>query len=106
MSAVSKIDEAEVLNRVLFLRLVAERAEIMNFPDPDEVADAMAQAMQRRRMGRTDLQLPEVTRQIPADILQLALRERGSPPYDELTSSRAARSRVVIVATFDRDGEG
>lgn len=96
--------EDDVINKVVYLRLAAAGVEIMNIPDPQEVAEAMALAIRSRRRDGRDLPLPRVTTEIPADIRMLAQGEgRGVSRIDRASGS-PARARIAFVASLDRDG--
>ena len=93
--------EDEVLRKVVYLKLTADKVEIMNIPDPAEVADAMTRAILRRRRDGSELPLPRVTTEIPADIRLLAQGEmRGLPTFDGAPGV-AARARIAFVASVD-----
>jgi hypothetical protein len=85
----------------VYLKLTADKVEIMNIPDPAEVADAMTRAILRRRRDGPELPLPRVTTEIPADIRLLAQGEmRGLPTFDGAPGV-AARARIAFVASVD-----
>jgi hypothetical protein len=97
--------ERQVADRIIYLRLVAERVEIMNIPDPEEVLKAMVDEIKRRRRDGSELPLPSITKDIPADILLLAQGEMRGLPASDRDGGVVARTRIAFVASFDDEHE-
>jgi hypothetical protein len=99
------IEEDEVLFRALYLRFFAGRVQVMNIPQPEEVAEVMALAIRERRQDGLELPLPKITKEAPADIRMLARGEMAGFSAVDRDWRSPARHRIAFVASSDRDGE-
>ena len=96
------VEDGEIQAGLLYLHFFTRRYEVMNIPDPSEVAERMEQALRDRPTHGAKSILPAITKDIPPDVISLVRGESITSPIAHKRASSSARRRIAFVATLER----
>lgn len=104
-----KVVPGAVFDQPLLLRLAGADLQTFQLPDPKDVVASMQESLLKTKSGPgrevTSETLPEITEDIPSDILELSEGQAGRQD-DALVRRSTSRNRIVFVGNdFQIEGE-